>query len=166
MFSISSSFRPFYHNLFPKATEDSRRLPKSNEKVRPLPKISEEPSKHSTVLSSETANTKNCGKILSTPDNSNLDFKGNREKFELPGVLVIRSTKQLTGKEKMAWEIMQATSTLQSLKNTHCWALYLNWTNKKVKTKNTWLLKYFNVLDCSTLFVLVRRLKHGSSYRG
>ena len=40
LFSISSTFWPFYDNLFPKATEGSRRLPKSNGKVRPLPKKS------------------------------------------------------------------------------------------------------------------------------
>ena len=31
--------------------------------------------------------------------------------------------------------------TLQNLINTQCWTLYLNWNDKKVKTKMTWLLK-------------------------
>ena len=33
-------------------------------------------------------------------------------------------------------------SNMQNLINTQCWTLlYLNWTDKKVKTKNKWLLK-------------------------
>ena len=54
-------------------TETQRRFPKTNEEVRPLLKMSEEPSKHLTVFSSETvsikkltnltANTKNYGQI-------------------------------------------------------------------------------------------------------
>ena len=38
---------------------------------------------------------------------------------------------------------MNETRTLQSLINTQCWTLYLNWTGKKLKTKTTWLLKSF-----------------------
>ena len=68
-------------------------------------------------------------------------FKGNRKKFELAGVQVISSTSQMTGKRKWDGEWMQVTCTLQRLINTQCWTLYLNLTNKKVKTKNTWLLK-------------------------
>ena len=58
---VFGHFRTIYFR-FPKVTEDFRRLrrfSKANEEVRPLPKISEEPSKHLTVLSSEqqTLNT-------------------------------------------------------------------------------------------------------------
>ena len=42
----------------------------------------------------------------------------------------------------MGWG-MNETRTLQSLINTQCWTLYLNWTDKKGKTKTTWLLKLF-----------------------
>ena len=71
-----------------------------------------------------------------------------------------------TGNKEMGWG-MNETRTLQSLINIQCWTLYLNWTDKKVKTKTIWLLKlfqYFGLLY--TFFRLVRRLKHGSSYRG
>ena len=69
-------------------------------------------------------------------------FQGNQKKFESAGVWVIRSTKQITGKEEMGGEWMQVTRTLPNLINTKCWTLlYLNWTDKKVKTKNKWLLK-------------------------
>ena len=53
----------------------------------------------------------------------------------------------------MAWEIMQATCTQ---KYTVLDTVFTDWINRKVKTKNTWLLKYFKVLDCSTLFLLGR----------
>ena len=43
----------------PTIPEDCRRFPKTNEEVRPLPKMSEKPSKHLTVFSSETVNIKN-----------------------------------------------------------------------------------------------------------
>ena len=36
------------------------------------------------------------------------------------------------GNKEMGWEM-----------NETCWTLYLNWTDKKVKTKTTWLLKLF-----------------------
>ena len=39
--------------------------------------------------------------LQSTPDNSNL--QGKSKKFELAGVRVIGSTKQITGKEEMGW---------------------------------------------------------------
>ena len=127
LFSISSSFRPFYENLFPKATEDSRKLPKSNEKVRPLPK---------------------------NPPNTQQYFLRKQQTLKIVGKYSqLRSTKQLTGKEEMAWEIMQATCTQ---KYTVLDTVFTDWINRKVKTKNTWLLKYFKVLDCSTLFLLGR----------
>ena len=67
-------------------------------------------------------------------------FQGNWKKFESAGVWVIRSTKQITRKEEMGWGMN--ASNMQNLINTQCWTLlYLNWTNKKVKTKNKWLLK-------------------------
>ena len=46
---------------------------------------------------------------------------------------------------------MQATCTQ---KYTVLDTVFTDWINRKVKTKNTWLLKYFKVLDCSTLFLL------------
>ena len=63
--------------------EDCQRFPKTNKEGRLLPKMSEEPSKHWTVFSSETvnikklanltANTKNSGKItLNTKRHSDL----------------------------------------------------------------------------------------------
>ena len=60
LFSISGSFRPFYNTsgLFQKISEGYRRFPKTNVDVRWLPKMSEEPSKHLTVFSSETVNCK------------------------------------------------------------------------------------------------------------
>ena len=62
-FGITSrSFRPFCGNV-PKATEDCRRFLKTYEEVGPLPKMSEEPSNDLKVLSSETANIKNYGRI-------------------------------------------------------------------------------------------------------
>ena len=68
-------------------------------------------------------------------------FQANKKKLESAGVWVIRSTKQITGKEEMGGEWMQVTRTLPNLINTQCWTLlYLNWTDKKVKTKNKWLL--------------------------
>ena len=63
--------------------------------------------------------------------------------------------------------VMNETRTLQSLINTQCWTLYLNWTDKKVKTETTWLLKLFQCFGLLyTFFRLVGRLKHGSSYQG
>ena len=47
----------------PKISEDCRSFTKTNEEVRPLPKMSKEPSKHLTVLSSETANIKKLANL-------------------------------------------------------------------------------------------------------
>ena len=67
-------------------------------------------------------------------------FQGNWKKFESVGVWVIGSMKQITRKEEMGWGMN--ASNMQNLINTQCWTLlYLNWTDKKVKTKNKWLLK-------------------------
>ena len=57
---------PDYFRRSPKATDDSedcRRFRKTNEEVRPLPKMSEEPSKHLTVFSSETVNIKKLANL-------------------------------------------------------------------------------------------------------
>ena len=55
----------------------------------------------------------------------------------------------------------------QSLNNIHGWRLYLNWTDKKVKTKNTRYINIkFNVLDCSTPFFTCHppNKRHGRSW--
>ena len=49
--------------------EDCRRFPKTNVEVRPLPKMSEEPSKHLTVFSSETANMKTLASLTENTKN-------------------------------------------------------------------------------------------------
>ena len=60
---------------------------------------------------------------------------------------------------------MQVTYTLLSLINTQCWTLYLNWTDKKVKDKEYVVVKIISMFRTVVhFFLLVRRLKHGSSY--
>ena len=60
---IAEDFR-----MLPAIPEECLRFSKANEEVRPLPKMSEEPSKHLTVFSSETVNIK---KLASLTANSN-----------------------------------------------------------------------------------------------
>ena len=68
-------------------------------------------------------------------------FQGNRRRLEL-AVWVTGSLKQITGNKKMGRGMNASIMhTLQNLINTQCWTLYLNWNDKKVKTKMTWLLK-------------------------
>ena len=40
----------------------------------------------------------------------------------------------------MGWGMNASNMHTSNLGNTQCWTLCLNWTDKKVKTKNTWLL--------------------------
>ena len=54
---------------------------------------------------------------------------------------------------------MQVTCTLQNLIYTQqCWTLYLNWTDKKVKTKNTWFLKQFQCFGLQYTFFYLSRM--------
>ena len=72
-FAHFTTFPDYFRKRLPKIPEDCQRFSKTNEEVRPLPKMSEEPSKHLIVFSSETvnieklanltANTKNYGQI-------------------------------------------------------------------------------------------------------
>ena len=61
------SFCPFYDNsglyLLQKISKGYQIFPKTNEEVRPLSKMSEEPSKHLTVFSSETVNIKKLANL-------------------------------------------------------------------------------------------------------
>ena len=69
------------------------------------------------------------------------------------------------GNKEMGWG-MNETRTLQSLINTQCWTLYLNWTEKKGKTNTTWLLKLFQCFGLLyTFFRLVRRLNKSFLYK-
>ena len=62
-------------------------------------------------------------------------FKGNREKFELSWVRVIASLKKITASKKISkW--MGVKAIKQQSKQE--WTLNLNWSDKKVTTKN-WL---------------------------
>ena len=94
-------------------------------------------------------------------------FKGNREKFELSGVRVIASLKKITGsKEISKWMGGKAIEQ----QSTREWTLNLNWSDKKVKTKN--LLGCFEINSMFRTSVhgffprVVTRLKHGSSCWG
>ena len=77
-------------------------------------------------------------------------FKGNREKFELSGVRVIASLKKITGsKEISKW--MEGKAIEQQ--STREWTLNLNWSDKKVKTKN--------LLGCFEINSMFRTSVHG-----
>ena len=68
----------------------------------------------------------------------------------------------------MGWamNVNNITSTFQGFINRQCWTLYLYWTNKKVKTKNTCMVvKTVAMFHLRyTFFQLVKCLKHGLSY--
>ena len=69
-------------------------------------------------------------------------FQGNRKKFELSGVWVISSLKQITGNKDMECERNASivhTPKQQSL------------SGKKVETRNTQLFEIIQCLHCSTL---------------
>ena len=86
LFSISSSFRPFYENLFLNATEDSRKLPKSNEKVRPLPK---NPPNTQQYFLRKQQTLKIVGKysqLLITRTLREIEKSSSYRKFEFAGV--------------------------------------------------------------------------------
>ena len=77
-------------------------------------------------------------------------FKGNREKFELSGVRVIASLKKITGsKEISKWMGGKAIDQ----QSTREWTLNLNWSDKKVKTKN--------LLGCFEINSMFRTSVHG-----
>ena len=77
-------------------------------------------------------------------------FKGNREKFELSGVRVIASLKKITGsKEISKWMGGKAIEQ----QSTREWTLNLNWSDKKVKTKN--------LLGCFEINSMFRTSVHG-----
>ena len=63
------------------------------------------------------------------------------DECKLSGVRVIGNLKQITGNTKMVWGLNASNMHTSNLTNTQRWTLYLNWTDKKVKTKNSWLLK-------------------------
>ena len=77
-------------------------------------------------------------------------FKGNREKFELSRVRVIASLKKITGsKEISKWMGGKAIEQ----QSTREWTLNLNWSDKKVKTKN--------LLGCFEINSMFRTSVHG-----
>ena len=63
------------------------------------------------------------------------------DECKLSGVRVIGNLKQITGNKKMVWGLKASNMHTSNLTNTQRWTLYLNWTDKKLKTKNSWLLK-------------------------
>ena len=77
-------------------------------------------------------------------------FKGNREKFELSGVRVIASLKKITGSKEISKWMGRKAIEQQS---TREWTLNLNWSDKKVKTKN--------LLGCFEINSMFRTSVHG-----
>ena len=77
-------------------------------------------------------------------------FKGNREKFELSGVRVIASLKKITGSQEISKWMGGKAIEQQS---TREWTLNLNWSDKKVKTKN--------LLGCFEINSMFRTSVHG-----
>ena len=77
-------------------------------------------------------------------------FKGNREKFELSGVRVIASLKKITGSKEISKWMGEKAIEQQS---TREWTLNLNWSDKKVKTKN--------LLGCFEINSMFRTSVHG-----
>ena len=45
----------------------------------------------------------------------------------------------LQGQQEIKIDVLTRELKQQSLSNVQGWTLYLNWTGKEVKTKNTWL---------------------------
>ena len=61
--------RPILFGHFTAILDYFRRFPKTNKEVRPLPKMSEEPTKHFSVTSSEAVNTKKLANLTANTKN-------------------------------------------------------------------------------------------------
>ena len=66
---VFGHFTTIYFRRLPKISKDCRSFLNTNEQVRPLPEMSKEPSKHLTVLSSETVNVKKLANVTANTKN-------------------------------------------------------------------------------------------------